>query len=257
MEDEVKKEEEENDNENDYFFIRFINEKILLEKIQDEQQGNDGDVKMKCYEIAPEEVSFDSDEYIRNIYKSYQMELENIYNQYKKDFTRQVVLIDNSIVTDANVFETFVNKFQRYKFVDDYDDGKVVLCYNNLFIMLATQSSYYFMYLYSKTFESKFRKLYNNPDLYIVNGSNKAIHFETNRENEISFKAILTLFLKDINDDKRKLNIIYLELNIIFKLIGDDSIFANMFNLFNYNSYTKPNKETRDINYGTITITIV
>jgi hypothetical protein len=181
------------------------------------------------------------------------MDCGNIYAQYKKDFNRQVVLIDNSIVTNANIFENFVNKFRDYKFREDDDDDDCKISYNNLFIMLATQSSYYFMYLYSKTFENKFRKLYGNPDLYIVNGPNKTIHFETTRENEISFKALLTLLVKDINDDKKVLNVIYLELNIIFKLIcnNNNSIFTNLIGLL-FNSAKKQN-----INYGTLAITIV
>lgn len=246
------------DTEGDYFFITFLNEKILLETIGDGDDNCEtikGGSPTNIKKTFTEEVSFDSVEYIRNIYKSYKMELRNIYNQYKKDFSRQVVLIDNSIVTDTNVFETFVNKFQCYKFVDDYDDGEVVLCYNNLFIMLATQSSYYFMYLYSKTFENKFRKLYNNPDLYIVNGSNKTIHFETTTREKISFKALLTLFVKDVNDDKNIVNVIYLELNILFSLINkrNNSIYTNILGLL-FNPI--PLKD-ENYNYGTLTITII
>jgi len=238
--DKVKNETimKEDNNDNDYFFITFINEKILLKNIEEDQY---------CYKFAPQEVSFDSDEYIRNIYNSYKMNWENIYSQYKKDFARQDLLINKSLVSNPVLFEDFVSKFQEYIFCDDPE-----LFYDKLFIMLATQSSYYFMYLYSKTFENKFRKLYGNPDLYIVNGPNKAIHFETIQENEISFKAFLTLFVKDVNDDKKVFNVIYLELNIIFKIIcNNNSIYTTLIDfIFN-------NKKKNDTNYGTLVINIV
>ena len=174
------------------------------------------------------------------------MNWDNIYSQYKKDFARQDLLINKTLVSNPGMFEDFVTKFREYIFCDDLE-----LFYDKLFIMLATQSSYYFMYLYSKSFENKFRKLYCNPDLYIVNGPNKTIHFETIRENEISFKAFLTLFLKDVNDDTKVFNVIYLELNIIFKIICNNSIYTTLIDfIFNY-----PKK--RNTNYGTLGIKIV
>ena len=250
----VNKNKFENDNENDYFFITFVNEKILVEQINDENNSDrhrDSLLSLICcekridFEINEmrninfsklvyknsftEEVSFDSSEYIRNIYNSYKMNWENVYVQYVKDFNRQTIIIDKKIIHERQEFECFANRFQQYIF----EDEEYNLNYDKLFIMLTTQSSYYFMYLYSKTFENKIRKLYNNHDVYIVNGPTKSIHFETNKEDEILFKAILTLFVKDINNDKKVFNIIHLELNITFSLIG---YYTNLFNLlFNKN----------------------
>jgi hypothetical protein len=263
------------DFEKDYFFITFINEKILLEKINGENNdtSNQNEIDYespllklvfceKCIEVEmneihnkeyiinmsklvnkkyfTEEVSFDSCEYIRNIYESYKMKWENVYAQYIKDFNRQTIYIDRLIVDNRYVFENFANRFKQYGF-----QGDSTLNYSKLFIMLTAQSSFYFMYLYSKTFESKIRKMYNNPDLYIVNGPNKTIHFDKNNENDITFRAILTLLVKDANNDKKVLNIIYLELNIIFSLIS--CCYTNLFSFLTYN-----NKKNMKTNYGVL-----
>jgi hypothetical protein len=233
---------EDKEDKEDFFLILFITEKILLEKIRENNYDFDDSVSFislfdnkdrgVCYYNEKEkynynyiinlskkfninyftqEVFFDSNEYIDNIYKSYKMNWENIYSQYKKDFKRQTILIDKSFIFSRKIFEDFSNKFVNNKYNSD-------LTYNKLFIMLTTQSSYYFMYLYSKIFENKFRKLYNNNELYIVNGNSKTIHFELKKEKEINFCTVLTLFLKDIHNDKKIINVIYLEINIIFNL---------------------------------------
>lgn len=271
IENNIEKDLYDVDFEGEYFFITFLTEKILLKKIEDDDSlsvidefddidhlhaakyKNKNEIQKVVNQpqsFFTQEVSFDSDEYIRNIYNSYKMNWDNIYAQYKKDFTRQDLLIDKTLVYNPVIFEDFVSKFREYIFCVDLE-----LFYDKLFIMLAIQSSYYFMYLYSKSFENKFRKIYDNPDLYIVNGPNKTIHFETIRENEISFKAFLTLFVKDVNDDKKVFNVIYLELNIIFKLTcnnnNNNSIYTALIDLlFN-------NKKKNNTNYGTLVIKIV
>jgi hypothetical protein len=239
--------------ETGFFVLSFVNEKILLEKINGDKIEEDKEeytIDLKsvvslsqlydfeinsCYNYNylinlsnkfnissfTNEVFFDANEYISKIYKSYKMNWENIYYQYKKDFKRQNIFVDKNQIYSRKVFEKFTKTSENNKYLID-SEVFLELDYNKLFIMLTAQSSYYFMYLYSKIFENKFRKLYNNPELYIVNGPTKTIQFENkeNKENkEINFCAILTLFVKDIDDDKKVLNIIYLELNIIFSLL--------------------------------------
>ena len=264
---------DELDFEKDYFFITVVNEKILLDKLNDKNDAINNNYAInknerdKCIDTKIykkhnklnlprtigvnknyfiEEVSFDSSEYVDNIYKSYKMNWNNIYSHYVNDFNRQTILIDNKIIHKRETFEIFANRFQKYWF-----DQENNLNYKVLLIMLTTQASFYFMFLYSQTFENKIRKLYNNPHLYIVNGDHKTIHFETCIDNEIKFIAILTLFVKDTNNDKKILNLIRLELNIIFNLIGYyTKLFTNLVNLLSFNT------NNRDITPGILTIQI-
>ena len=140
----VNKNKFENDNENDYFFITFVNEKILVEQINAENNSDrhrDSLLSLICcekridFEINEmrninfsklvyknsftEEVSFDSSEYIRNIYNSYKMNWENVYVQYVKDFNRQTIIIDKKIIHERQEFECFANRFQQYIFEDE------------------------------------------------------------------------------------------------------------------------------------------
>lgn len=240
--------------EDDYFILSFVNENKLNELIkEDKLDKEDKEVcslssissvsKLINYSVDEyinynynyltdlskqfnitsftNEVFFDANEYIYNIYKSYKFNWENIYSQYKKDFKRHNIFINDTQIYSRKVFE---------KFVDNYKTGypnypinsETSMSKDKLFIMLTTQSSYYFMYLFSKTFENKFREHYKNPDLYIVNGPTKTIHFENKGNKELNFCATLTLFVKDIYDDKKVLNIIYLEVNIIFDIFDKD-----------------------------------
>lgn len=194
--------------DDDFFVIPFITEEKLLK-----EENKDYDeiyLLVKKNKSYSKELFFDVNEYINNIYKSYKMNWENIKTQFIKDFNRLTIYIDKSPIFDK--YE-FISVFRKYK-IKNYINENFSISYYKLLIMLCTQSSFYFLYLYGKTFENIFRHIYKNDDIYIVQGPTKTIHFETSN-NEIKFYAILTLHLKNINDNEI-LNIFYLELNITF-----------------------------------------
>lgn len=213
----------------DFCIISFITEEKLLNEENTEDYDNIYALVKKRI-IFFKELYFLPDEYIVNIYKSYKMNWDNIKNQFIKDFNRLTIYIDKKLVTNNYVFRSFIANYKQYNYVTD----NLSITYYKLLVMLCTQSSFYFMYLYGRTFENIFRKIYNNNDLYIVQGTNetnlpshlqntitlqklsRSLHFKV-KNNEIKFYAVLLLYLKNVNNNEI-LNVIYLKLNIKFDL---------------------------------------
>ena len=213
----------------DFCIISFITEEKLLNEENTEDYDNIYALVKKRI-IFSKELYFLPDEYIVNIYKSYKMNWDNIKNQFIKDFNRLTIYIDKKLVTNNYVFRSFIANYKQYNYITD----NLSITYYKLLVMLCTQSSFYFMYLYGRTFEKIFRKIYNNNDLYIVQGTNetnfpshlqntitlqklsRSLHFKV-KNNEIKFYAVLLLYLKNVNNNEI-LNVIYLKLNIKFDL---------------------------------------
>jgi hypothetical protein len=217
----------------DFFIISFITEdKLLNDNIKENTEDYDKIYSLvKKRTIFEKELYFIPDEYINNIYKSYKMNWDNIKNQFLKDFNRLSIYIDKKLVTNNYVFRSFIANYKQYNYIISDNNS---FTYYKLLIMLCTQASFYFMYLYGKTFENMFRKIYENNDLHIVQSSDngilpvhlqnassleklsRSLHFKT-KNNEIKFYAVLILYLKN-TDNNEILNVMYLKLNIKFDL---------------------------------------
>jgi hypothetical protein len=232
----------------DFCIISFITE----EKLLNEENTEDYD---KIYSLVKKNISFEKElfflpsEYIYNIYKSYsenkafklelqrepnKMHWNNIQNQFEKDFNRLTIYVNKKLVSNDYVFKSFIANYKQQNYITQ----NLSISYYKLLIMLCTQSSFYFMYLYGRTFENLFRKIYNNNDIYIVQATGdrdsgtklplhlqdikilekltKSLHFKI-KNNEIKFYAVLLLYVKNV-DNNEILNVIYLKLSIKFDL---------------------------------------
>ena len=217
----------------DFCIISFITEdKLLSDNIKENTEDYDKIYSLvKKRTIFEKELYFIPDEYIYNIYKSYKMNWDNIKTQFIKDFNRLSIYIDKKLVTNNYVFRSFIANYKQYNYITSDNNS---FTYYKLLIMLCTQASFYFMYLYGQTFENMFRKIYENNDLHIVQSSDngilpthlqnvlslqklsRSLHFKT-KDNEIKFYAVLILYLKN-TENNEILNVMYLKLNIKFDL---------------------------------------
>lgn len=199
------------DNDNGFIILPFITEKELLEK---ENIDDIDSINLLITKKIPfnKELYFDANEYIYNIYKSYKMDWSNIKLQLYKDFNRLTIYINKIPIFNTNLFRAYCRKY-RTKY---YITKKFKISYYNLLVMLSTQSTFYFPYLYGKSFENIFRKLYKNNNLYVVQGETKTIHYNVTND-KITYSAILTLLLKDVNTDKI-LSTQYIEITIHFNM---------------------------------------
>lgn len=204
----------------DFHIISFITEEKLLNN-ENNEDYDDIYLLIKNNKLFSKDSYFDIDEYIYNIFKSYKFDWKDIKIQFIKDFPRMPVYINNDIISDYHIFKSLVKKYKQFY----YKNINFSINYYKLLVTLCTQSSFFLLFIYGRSFENLFRKIYNNDDLYIIQNNNnesKTLYFDI-KKNKINFSAILFLYLKNITDNEI-LNKIYLELSISFNLYNENYI---------------------------------
>ena len=169
----VDKDESE---DSEYLLFPIIEEKSLIDS--------------KYIDNVSETIFFKTDEYIEKNFESYNYNLDNIIEQYYKDYDRHTVYFNGSHMSIGN-FLQYIKKYAKYK-----NNKLTQINLENLLMLLVTQSSYFFSYLYATKIKFPYK-------LYILNtDADKYVKFTLSIKNEISFKTNIIFNAVDLATEK-------------------------------------------------------
>jgi len=138
-------------------------------------------------------LTFDTNVYINEIYKTYKFDVENIKKQFLVDAMRMNIIINNKPISSFNDFGKNLHWFKNIKIENLY----------NLTMMLCNQSSYGFSY-------ELMHKLHYNENCLITNTStNRQLHINTTDDNlMITLEHDLCVMNSFNNKIIKKINIV-------------------------------------------------
>lgn len=145
---------------NDYVIIPIITEQLL-------ENVDYFDIN---YIYEEPILLFNVDEYIMNIFLSYNKIWDNVKKQSKIDFPRQNIYVNNELLNDYGDLIKFLNENNKNKYLLD---GKMIDI-SMIYLMLINQSSFYLPFLFTKN-------KYNGDNIHITSSEYpKKILFKIN-----------------------------------------------------------------------------